>query len=889
VESLILIALLLIGLLVTGLILGILGFIKANQIERELSLLKTKITNYDQPLATKPTPVTSKTSKPPETIIPPAEPAPAAKTKKPPSQTTTPDKIGFAAKVEQSLRGNWLVWVAGIVLAFGGIFLVQVAAESSLLGPGVRVALAGLAGVAMLGFAHRLRLHPPKNQSLAKTVAPQVLASAGLITLYGAVYASFALFELISPLIAFVLLALVAALAVYQAAKFGPIIAVFGLVGAFVAPALIGSDDPSAMTLFGYVLVVSVGGLLLARLRPWRWNAILALAGGLGWPLLWLIGGNGDNSPWVLQLYLPVLAIVTMGLAWQHAGTAFSWIKENRSPLSLYSALITLLGSGLLLLFLLLETDYQPPSLIALFALGLLALAGSFRREGFSLGAGTIAIISCIALALWPADKSLLVDASQQLDGFLARLGSAPNSLNFLTASFAFAALFGFGGYLSSLAAKKRAILVAVAAISPLVILFLAYWRLTDFGLAWPYALSGLALALVALVLLDREAKADKGFLIHPGVGATLALAVSGAVLLVLLILFSQMWLSLALSGQAVISAILWQRFRLSALQWTAMALAGIASFRLIVLGEAFDFPVGSWPIFNSLLIGLGGSSLLLATAAFVFVKNQVKPSSTVVQSLISASIVIGVTMLSLQIHHLMSGGDLRADIGFAETGLQISLYALIAFAIRFFLGEDLAFAPRWTERIALFVSAFSLLFFVIIIQNPWWGIEPALVSGAMLFNTLALVLLLPAIIMAANAIIWQSHGKAAIAKGLSLIAGISGFLWVTLEVRRSFHAPDLSTGVISDIETYSYSASWLVFAIVLLGLGFWKNREALRISGLLLLAITSIKVFIFDLAGLDGLLRGLSFLGLGGSLMGIALLYQRLGGKMQKSKQSHE
>ncbi|MCF6291979.1 MAG: DUF2339 domain-containing protein [Robiginitomaculum sp.] len=885
-DSLSLIALLLIGLLVTGLILGILGFIKANQIERELSLLKIKITNYDQPLATKPTPATSKISKPSETIIPPAESAPAAKTKKPPSQTTTPDKIGFAAKVEQSLRGNWLVWVAGIVLAFGGVFLVQVAAESGLLGPGVRVALAGLAGAAMLGFAHKLRLQPLKNTSIASSAAPQVLAGAGLITLYGAAYASFALFELINPLIAFALLALIAALAVYQAAKFGPIIAVFGLIGAFVAPALIGSDDPSAITLFGYVLVVSVGGLLLARLRPWRWNAILALAGGLGWPLLWLLGGNGDNSPWVLQLYLPVLASVTMGLAWQQAGTAFNWTKKNRSPLSLYSALITLLGVGLLVLFLIIETSYQPPSLITLLVLGILALAGSFRREGFSLGAGAIAIISCIVLALWPADKSLLLDASQQLDGFLSRLGSAPNSLNFLTASFAFAALFGFGGYLASLAAKKRAILVAVAAISPLIILFLAYWRLTDFGLAWPYTLSALALAFVALVLLDREAKADKGFLIHPGVGATLALAVSGAVLLVLLILFSQMWLSLALSGQAVVSAFLWQRFRLSALQWTAMALAVIASFRLIALGEAFDFPVGSWPIFNSLLIGLGGSAALLAVAAFVFVKTGVKSASATVQSLTSASIVIGVTMLSLQIHHLMSGGDLQADIGFAETGLQISLYALIAFAIRFFLGSDLAFAPKWTERVALFVSAFSLLFFVITIQNPWWGLDPALVFGGMLFNTLILVLLLPAIIMAANAIIWQSHGNAVMAKILALIAGISGFVWLTLEVRRSFSAPDLSDGVISDVEAYAYSASWLIFAIALLSVGFWKNREALRISGLLLLAITSIKVFIFDLAGLDGLLRGLSFLGLGGSLMGIALLYQRLGGKMQKLKQ---
>ena len=762
-----LLIILLVILLLVGPVLAIISFVKVNKLARELSLLKTKITNYDQPLAAKPTPQ-SKTNPPPKAIIPPAKPAPAAKTVQPVSQTITPDRLGFAAKVEQSLRGNWLVWVAGIVLAFGGIFLVQVAAESGLLGPGVRVALAGLVGTAMLGFAHRLRLHPPKNQPLAKTVAPQVLASAGLITLYGAVYASFALFELISPLIAFALLALIAALAVYQAAKFGPIIAVFGLIGAFVAPALIGSDSPSAITLFAYVFVVSVSGLLLAQLRPWRWNAILALAGGLGWPLLWLLGGNGDNSPWVLQLYLPALAIVTMALAWQQAGTAFNWTKQNRSHLGLYSALITLLGVGLLVLFLIIETDYQPPSLIALLVLGILALAGSFRREGFSLGAGAIAIISCIVLALWPADKALLLDASQQLDGFLSRLDSIPNSLNFLTASFAFAALFGFGGYLASLAAKKRAVLVAITAIVPLGILFLAYWRLTDFGFAWPYALSALALAIIAVILLDREAKADKDFLLHPGVGASLALAVSGGVLLVLLILFSQMWLSLALSGQAVISAFLWQKFRLSALQWTAMALAAIASFRLIALGEAFDFPVGSWPIFNSLLIGLGGAAVLLATAAFVFVKTGVKSTSATVQSLLSASIVIGVTMLSLQIHHLMSGGDLQADIGFAETGLQISLYALIALAIRFFLGSDLAFAPRWTERVTLFVSAFSLLFFVIIIQNPWWGLDPALVSGGMLFNTLVLVLLLPAIIMAANAIIWQSHGKAIMAKILA-------------------------------------------------------------------------------------------------------------------------
>jgi uncharacterized membrane protein len=36
------------------------------------------------------------------------------------------------------------------------------------------------------------------------------------------------------------------------------------------------------------------------------------------------------------------------------------------------------------------------------------------------------------------------------------------------------------------------------------------------------------------------------------------------------------------------------------------------------------------------------------------------------------------------------------------------------------------------------------------------------------------------------------------------------------------------------------------------------------------------LKVFLFDLAGLEGFLRALSFLGLGAALIGIGLVYQK-------------
>jgi uncharacterized membrane protein len=41
--------------------------------------------------------------------------------------------------------------------------------------------------------------------------------------------------------------------------------------------------------------------------------------------------------------------------------------------------------------------------------------------------------------------------------------------------------------------------------------------------------------------------------------------------------------------------------------------------------------------------------------------------------------------------------------------------------------------------------------------------------------------------------------------------------------------------------------------------------------------SLTVLKVFLIDLAGLEGVLRALSFLGLGAALIGIGLVYQKL------------
>ena len=83
--------------------------------------------------------------------------------------------------------------------------------------------------------------------------------------------------------------------------------------------------------------------------------------------------------------------------------------------------------------------------------------------------------------------------------------------------------------------------------------------------------------------------------------------------------------------------------------------------------------------------------------------------------------------------------------------------------------------------------------------------------------------------------------------------------------------------------ENYLYSAGLLALALVWLVLGMMRGVKLLRIAGLSLLTAVTLKVFLVDAAALTGLLRILSFLGLGIALIGIGWAYGRVMGVAAK------
>ena len=220
-------------------------------------------------------------------------------------------KFGF-----EELFGRRLpIWAGGITLAIAGVLIVKLSIEAGLLSPTVRVISGALFGLALIGGAE-LAL---RNQDrVGDERVRQSLSGAGLASLYATILIAANLYQLISPGLAMVGVALVTGFAMFLALRFGAPSALLGLVGGLAAPAMVGSPEPNVPLLSVY-LALAVGGLTaLSRSQRWAWLGVTALLGGFGWGLALLVGGALDTPGTIsLGMYIILLgvALPALGLA----------------------------------------------------------------------------------------------------------------------------------------------------------------------------------------------------------------------------------------------------------------------------------------------------------------------------------------------------------------------------------------------------------------------------------------------------------------------------------------------------------------------------------------------------------------------------------------------
>ena len=149
-------------------------------------------------VAVRPSPIAEPTAKEPspamETL--PAEPAaPIAPPAAPPGPVKPPPAVA-APTLEERFGTQWVVWIGGLALALGGIFLVRYTVEQGLLGPGVRIVLAAIFAGLLIAAGEWAR----RNEIASGITAiptrhiPSILTAAGTVAAYATVYAAFALY-----------------------------------------------------------------------------------------------------------------------------------------------------------------------------------------------------------------------------------------------------------------------------------------------------------------------------------------------------------------------------------------------------------------------------------------------------------------------------------------------------------------------------------------------------------------------------------------------------------------------------------------------------------------------------------------------------------------------
>ncbi len=160
--------------------------------------------------------------------------------------------------LEERFGTQWVVWAGGIALALGGFFLVRQAIEQGWFGRSKGPAR-GRRGARS---DRRRRMDeaprdPDRRDRPPKAHIPSVLTAAGTAIAYADVYAAYALYGFIGPAVAFVLLGVVALGTLAAALLHGPALAGLGLVGAFLTPLIVSTEEPSYWALYLYLAVVT--------------------------------------------------------------------------------------------------------------------------------------------------------------------------------------------------------------------------------------------------------------------------------------------------------------------------------------------------------------------------------------------------------------------------------------------------------------------------------------------------------------------------------------------------------------------------------------------------------------------------------------------------------
>ena len=772
--------------------------------------------------------------------------------------------------LEERLGTRWVVWIGGLTLALGGVFLVRYSIEAGLLGPGVRVLLGGLFALALLATGEFTR-HQESIASIAPlriANIPAIVTAAGTVVAFATVYASYALYGFLAPASAFILLGIVALGTLAAALLHGPGLAGLGVVGAFVTPVLVSSGTPDYWSLYVYIAVVTAAAFGLARIRLWRWLALTTIGFGAVWMLFDIAVPNtlGAHAFDIVTSFALAAALVVTGFLFGPSAE-----PGRLEPISSISLAVFLFGAAVLVL----NTNHADAAMIVFALLVAATFVVAWRAESATGAVGAAGLLVFLIFAEWAirGNPDLAIVPGGPLPGIGARADDGSIALHLASAAI-FAAGFGCAGFFAqgrSIAAIVSVIWAAAGVFTPLALLVALYARIAHLDRSIPFAIIALFLAAAFAAATELLTKREQ----RPGQTIAAALFATGtlaALALAFTFALEKGWLTIALALMSLGTAWISMKRPIPFLRWLAAILAGIVILRIGYEPRIVGSDIGTTPIFNWLLIGYGIPALSFWLAS-VFMRRR--GDDAPLRAVEAAAILFTVLLAFMEIRHYVSGGNVYLrQSGLIEVGLQVCVALAMAIGLERLRVRTGSIVHNIGAVVLTLIAGLTIIFAQFFFENPlFWRIA---ISDPFI-NVLILAYAMPAVLALLLSYAVAGRRAAFYANSIAGFALALALAYVTLEIRRLYHGPILSQGVTSDAEQYTYSVAWLGFGVALLAAGLLLPSQRARLASAIMIAATILKVFLIDMSNLTGAYRAFSFIGLGLVLVAIGWLYQRV------------
>ncbi len=795
-----------------------------------------------------------------------------------PSAPTRPARTG---RLVAWARMNWIYAVSAASLGLAGIFFVQYGVERGLLPPGLRVLAAIAFGLVLIGAGEWIRRRHGDEGPTSTVLLPSVFSGAGLVSIFAATLAARHLYGLITPEVAFAGHLVTAALAIGLGWFYGPLLAAVGLIGAALSPFIVGGGSDAAPWLYAYFALVTGVGLAIDAVRRWAWVSALALVLGYGTAGLSFVAGAGETGWAAVLLVLAIMAVMVprLHLIPTHPGpyvlqSSFGRAKGVSPIIPTYLAGGAALATTLGLLMLgrgSVDFPILAPTVLAVLALAYLLWAD--RAEGLS------------DLALLPSVGFLLVLIQEALDGgqlFRAvqsqAIGlrpaeaGAPYEITLLvgmavgiSAAAALRALHPKSDRLLDLGFGLMAVLVAPLTVAILELL----WAPANVIGAYPWALHIIGVAGLATALTTRFAKVDGGNMQR---AAHAVLAALSLIALALFVLTTASALTLALAVLLVVAAALDRKFNLPEMGLFQQIATAVITWRLLV------DPGLDWALEGLILsvIAVFAGSITALVVAWLLIRGRVRPMTLAVLESAAAglaAIFANILLTRWLIPQYRAG----MDISHWQATLSALPWLVLMLAQLYRAGAaDHLRKLRYGVAAVAGVLAGLFLILAIVPLNPLFAYGPTdtagLVKGRPVLDSLLLAYALPGLMLLAAR--WQlPQLGSAIRMALLIVGAALVALYAGLEIRRLWQGSWLGAPGVKQGELYTYTLALMALGAGLLYQAIRQRSDLIRRVAMAVIGLTIAKVFFLDAAGLTGLTRVVSFLGLGLSLAGLAWL----------------